>query len=107
MAVYSKVLGIVDSTSTSNKDVFVVPAGHVYVVRTMLVTAHAGLPVTAKFYDSARNPYFWAAQLTVADVAVQFQGNWVWDEGSNMAVTPGTAQRVGVYCSGYDLIKTA
>lgn len=101
---YSKVLGIVDSTSTANKDVFTVPAGHLYIVRTMLVTVHAGVPITVKFYDTARNPYFWAAVCTVVDVPVQFEGRWVWEAGQNMAFTPGTANRVGVWCSGYDLL---
>lgn len=101
---YSAVLGIVDSTSTANKDVFVVPAGHLYVVRTILVTVHSGVPITVKFYDTARNPYFWSAVCTVADVAQQFEGRWVWPAGSNMAFTPGTANRVGVYCSGYDFV---
>jgi hypothetical protein len=101
---YSAVLGIVDSLSTANKDVFVVPAGHLYVVRTMLVWSASVAAHDVKFYDTARNPYFWVASVTTTLKSLQFEGRWVWPAGSNMAVTPGTASRLGVYCSGYDFV---
>lgn len=102
--VYSTLFARIYSHSTSGHDIFIVPGGHKYIVRDVIVNNDVNAAVQARFYVVGETPFYYVAKCPTQYDSVHLDCRWVFNEGDHFAVVCNNAGEIGISVSGYDLL---